>query len=236
MIRSSSAIVAARRSAIARATRDMHGGNGIQIEYHVMRHAQNPENVRFRGLRGACARSSAAPEPAAGLLRPMSPSARGPPASSSSRASSLARRSRPAASADLGSPKRDRGREPGGGKHTRRWGPPFIEHGGEHGCLSSTPAIAASAPVSPSFYRRGVSAADLAAAASPSPRRCGHRNFEARRPIEAGDLRLFGAFQGARHARASCSIAGFGQGRPTCGAGRLRRFLIRGASGIAAGP
>jgi glutaryl-CoA dehydrogenase len=25
---------------IARMARDMHGGNGIQIEYHVMRHAQ----------------------------------------------------------------------------------------------------------------------------------------------------------------------------------------------------
>jgi glutaryl-CoA dehydrogenase len=30
---------------IARAARDMHGGNGIQIEYHVMRHAQNLEAV-----------------------------------------------------------------------------------------------------------------------------------------------------------------------------------------------
>jgi glutaryl-CoA dehydrogenase len=30
---------------IARAARDMHGGNGIQIEYHVMRHAQNLETV-----------------------------------------------------------------------------------------------------------------------------------------------------------------------------------------------
>jgi glutaryl-CoA dehydrogenase len=30
---------------IARASRDMHGGNGIQIEYHVMRHAQNLETV-----------------------------------------------------------------------------------------------------------------------------------------------------------------------------------------------
>ncbi|TIX39783.1 MAG: acyl-CoA dehydrogenase, partial [Mesorhizobium sp.] len=25
--------------------RDMHGGNGIQIGYHVMRHAQNLETV-----------------------------------------------------------------------------------------------------------------------------------------------------------------------------------------------
>ena len=25
--------------------RDMHGGNGIQSEYHVMRHAQNLETV-----------------------------------------------------------------------------------------------------------------------------------------------------------------------------------------------
>ena len=25
--------------------RDMHGGNGIQIEYHVMRHAANLETV-----------------------------------------------------------------------------------------------------------------------------------------------------------------------------------------------
>jgi len=30
---------------IARAARDMHGGNGIQEEYHVMRHAQNLESV-----------------------------------------------------------------------------------------------------------------------------------------------------------------------------------------------
>ena len=30
---------------IARAARDMHGGNGIQAEYHVMRHAQNLETV-----------------------------------------------------------------------------------------------------------------------------------------------------------------------------------------------
>jgi len=31
--------------AVARDARDMHGGNGIQIEYHVMRHAQNLETV-----------------------------------------------------------------------------------------------------------------------------------------------------------------------------------------------
>lgn len=30
---------------IARSARDMHGGNGIQIDYHVMRHAQNLETV-----------------------------------------------------------------------------------------------------------------------------------------------------------------------------------------------
>jgi glutaryl-CoA dehydrogenase len=30
---------------IARVARDMHGGNGIQEEYHVMRHAQNLETV-----------------------------------------------------------------------------------------------------------------------------------------------------------------------------------------------
>ncbi|MFC0220754.1 acyl-CoA dehydrogenase [Pseudochelatococcus lubricantis] len=30
---------------IARTARDMHGGNGIQIEYHIMRHAQNLETV-----------------------------------------------------------------------------------------------------------------------------------------------------------------------------------------------
>jgi glutaryl-CoA dehydrogenase len=30
---------------IARAARDMHGGNSIQGEYHVMRHAQNLETV-----------------------------------------------------------------------------------------------------------------------------------------------------------------------------------------------
>ncbi|MDB6176473.1 acyl-CoA dehydrogenase [Paracoccus sp. Z330] len=30
---------------IARIARDMHGGNGIQVEYHVMRHAQNLETV-----------------------------------------------------------------------------------------------------------------------------------------------------------------------------------------------
>jgi glutaryl-CoA dehydrogenase len=30
---------------IARASRDMHGGNGIQAEYHIMRHAQNLETV-----------------------------------------------------------------------------------------------------------------------------------------------------------------------------------------------
>ena len=31
--------------AIAREARDMHGGNGIQIGYHVMRHAANLETV-----------------------------------------------------------------------------------------------------------------------------------------------------------------------------------------------
>ena len=30
---------------IARIARDMHGGNGISSEYHVMRHAQNLETV-----------------------------------------------------------------------------------------------------------------------------------------------------------------------------------------------
>jgi glutaryl-CoA dehydrogenase len=30
---------------IARTARDMHGGNGIHIDYHVMRHAQNLETV-----------------------------------------------------------------------------------------------------------------------------------------------------------------------------------------------
>jgi glutaryl-CoA dehydrogenase len=30
---------------IARIARDMHGGNGIQEDYHVMRHAQNLETV-----------------------------------------------------------------------------------------------------------------------------------------------------------------------------------------------
>ena len=30
---------------IARNARDMHGGNGIMAEYHVMRHAQNLETV-----------------------------------------------------------------------------------------------------------------------------------------------------------------------------------------------
>ena len=30
---------------IARQSRDMHGANGIHIEYHVMRHAQNLEAV-----------------------------------------------------------------------------------------------------------------------------------------------------------------------------------------------
>ena len=30
---------------IARVARDMHGGNGIQIEYHVIRHSQNLETV-----------------------------------------------------------------------------------------------------------------------------------------------------------------------------------------------
>src|SRR5262245_66027774 len=30
---------------IARTARDMHGGNGIQIEYHVMRHVHNRETV-----------------------------------------------------------------------------------------------------------------------------------------------------------------------------------------------
>ena len=30
---------------VARNARDMHGGNGIQVEYHVMRHAQNLETV-----------------------------------------------------------------------------------------------------------------------------------------------------------------------------------------------
>jgi glutaryl-CoA dehydrogenase len=33
---------------IARAARDMHGGNGIMAEYHVMRHAQNLETVKHR--------------------------------------------------------------------------------------------------------------------------------------------------------------------------------------------
>ena len=31
---------------IARQSRDMHGGNGISIEYHVMRHAANLETVK----------------------------------------------------------------------------------------------------------------------------------------------------------------------------------------------
>jgi glutaryl-CoA dehydrogenase len=30
---------------VARHARDMHGGNGIQSAYHVMRHAQNLETV-----------------------------------------------------------------------------------------------------------------------------------------------------------------------------------------------
>ena len=30
---------------IARVARDMHGGNGIHGDYHVMRHAQNLESV-----------------------------------------------------------------------------------------------------------------------------------------------------------------------------------------------
>ena len=30
---------------IARMARDMHGANGVQIEYHVMRHAANLETV-----------------------------------------------------------------------------------------------------------------------------------------------------------------------------------------------
>ena len=30
---------------IARVARDMHGGNGIQSDYHVMRHSQNLETV-----------------------------------------------------------------------------------------------------------------------------------------------------------------------------------------------
>jgi glutaryl-CoA dehydrogenase len=30
---------------IARLARDMHGGNGIQVEYHVMRHLMNLETV-----------------------------------------------------------------------------------------------------------------------------------------------------------------------------------------------
>ncbi|MER9504408.1 acyl-CoA dehydrogenase [Mesorhizobium sp. M0579] len=37
---------------IARQARDMHGGNGIQIGYHVMRHAQNLETVNtYEGTR-----------------------------------------------------------------------------------------------------------------------------------------------------------------------------------------
>ena len=36
---------AGKALAIAREARDMHGGNGIQIEYHVMRHAANLETV-----------------------------------------------------------------------------------------------------------------------------------------------------------------------------------------------
>jgi glutaryl-CoA dehydrogenase len=36
---------AAKALAIAREARDMHGGNGIAAEFHVMRHAANLETV-----------------------------------------------------------------------------------------------------------------------------------------------------------------------------------------------
>ena len=41
---------------IARLARDMHGGNGISGEFHVMRHAQNLETV-IGSLSSACTRS-----------------------------------------------------------------------------------------------------------------------------------------------------------------------------------
>ena len=42
---------------IARVARDMHGGNGIQIDYHVMRHAANLETVNtYEGTHDMCTR------------------------------------------------------------------------------------------------------------------------------------------------------------------------------------
>ncbi len=50
---------------IARQARDMHGGNGIQIEYHVMRHAQNLETVNtYEGTHDVHALILGAPRPA----------------------------------------------------------------------------------------------------------------------------------------------------------------------------
>ena len=50
---------------IARVARDMHGGNGIQIEYHVMRHAANLETVNtYEGTHDVHALISAARSPA----------------------------------------------------------------------------------------------------------------------------------------------------------------------------
>jgi hypothetical protein len=50
---------------IARMARDMHGGNGIQIEYRVMRHAANLEIVNTMRARTTSTRwPSAAPSPA----------------------------------------------------------------------------------------------------------------------------------------------------------------------------
>ena len=39
---------------IARVARDMHGGNGIQIGYHVMRHAQNLRRSILMRARTMC--------------------------------------------------------------------------------------------------------------------------------------------------------------------------------------
>ena len=113
---------------IARAARDMHGGNGIQIEYKVMRHLAEPRDRQH--LRGHARRSRADPGTRADRLTGVLLSTS---ALAGLRVVELARMlAGPTAGqtlADLGadvvkveSPE---------GDDTRRWGPPFIETEGE---------------------------------------------------------------------------------------------------------